>query len=154
MALIVAPADRPYGGGVLVLTRHRLPLPGHGDLAGALDAARDVLGVLAERPGFLRGWVARSVDDPDLLVLAHEWADVGSYRRALSSYEVKLRSPFLQTAADEASAFEVLVTRTPDAVSESPTATAVDGAVSGPGRPDDREGSQGRDGDDDQDGPR
>ena len=85
----------------------------------ALDAARELLAVLAERPGYVRGWLTRAVDDPDLLVLAHEWEDVGSYRRALSAYEVKLRWPVLATAADEATAFEVLVSRTPDSVVES-----------------------------------
>jgi hypothetical protein len=104
---------------VLVVTRHRLPLPGYADVPSALDAARDALAVLAERPGYQRGWLARAVDDPDLLVLAHEWADVGSYRRALSAYEVKLRWPFLQTAVDEATAYEVLVSRTPTEVVES-----------------------------------
>lgn len=118
---------------MLVVTRHRLPLPGFADTAAALAAAREVLEVLAARPGFLRGWVARAVDDPGLLVLAHEWADAGSYRRALSSYDVKLRSPFLQTATDEASAYEVLVTRTPGSVVEADSAVAADADVVGLG---------------------
>lgn len=108
------------------MTRHRLPLVGYADTRGALNAARDVLAVLAQRPGYLRGWLTRAVDDPDLLVLAHEWADVGSYRRALSAYDVKLHWPFLQTAADEATAFEVLVSRTPHEVVESPSARGFD----------------------------
>ena len=109
-----------------MITRHRLPLPGHADLASAVVAAREVLAVLAERPGYLRGWVARAVDDADLLVLAHEWSDVGSYRRALSSYDVKLRWPFLQTAQDEATAYEVLASRTPEG-----EAVAVSGIAEG-----------------------
>lgn len=104
---------------MLVVTRHRLPLPGFPDTATALEALREVLALLAERPGYVRGWLTRAVDEPDLLVLAHEWEDVGSYRRALSAYEVKLRWPVLATAADEASAFEVLVMRTPESVVES-----------------------------------
>ena len=123
----------PYGGGVLVVTRHRLPLPGYADATAALDAARDALAVLAERPGYLRGWLTRAVDEPDLLVLAHEWADVGSYRRALSAYDVKLRWPFLQTAVDEATAFEVLVSRTPDSVVESASARGADADTVGLG---------------------
>ena len=115
------------------MTRHRLPLPGFADVASALEAARDTLAVLAERPGYLRGWLTRAVDEPDLLVLAHEWADVGSYRRALSAYEVKLRWPFLQTAVDEATAFEVLVARTPDSVVESPSARSEDADTIGLG---------------------
>ena len=115
------------------MTRHRLPLPGYADVTSTLDAARDLLATLSERPGYLRGWLARAVDDPDLLVVAHEWADVGSYRRALSAFEVKLRWPFLQTATDEASAFEVLVSRTPDAVVESPSARGADADTVGLG---------------------
>jgi uncharacterized protein YgfB (UPF0149 family) len=111
---------------VLVITRHRLPLTGYADAPAALEAARDTLATLAEQRGYLRGWITRGVDDPDLLVVAHEWADVGSYRRALSSYDVKLRWPFLQTADDEATAFEVLVSRTPDSVVESVSARAAD----------------------------
>lgn len=118
---------------MLVVTRHRLPLPGFVDPASALEAARELLAVLASCPGFGRGWVARAVDDPDLLVLAHEWDDVGSYRRALGSYEVKLRWPFLQTAADEATAFEVLTVRTAEGAVDSPTAVPVDGATVGLG---------------------
>jgi uncharacterized protein YgfB (UPF0149 family) len=123
----------PYGWGVLVVTRHRLPLPGYADTAAALEAARDALAVLAERPGYLRGWLTRAVDDPELLLVAHEWADVGSYRRALSAYDVKLRWPFLQTATDEATAFEVLVSRTPDEVVESASARGVDADTVGLG---------------------
>lgn len=115
-----------YGGRVLVVTRHRLPLPGLADTAGALEALKELLALLAEQPGYLRGWLSRAVDDPELLVLAHEWQDVGSYRRALSAYEVKLRWPVLATAADEASAFEVLVSRTPDSVVEAPSARGLD----------------------------
>ena len=123
----------PYGEGMLVVTRHRLPLAGYVDVPAALAAARELLAVLAGQPGYLRGWLARAVDDPDLLVLAHEWSDVGSYRRALSSYEVKLRWPFLQTADDEASAFEVLTLRTPDSVVEAASALGVDASTVGLG---------------------
>jgi hypothetical protein len=118
---------------VLVVTRHRLPLAGFATAADALAAARELLELLSAAPGYLRGWVARAVDDSDLLVLAHEWADVGSYRRALSSYEVKLRWPFLQTADDEATAFEVLVARTPDSVVEAPSSIGLDAGTVGLG---------------------
>ncbi len=128
------PVVAAYGGGVLVVTRHRLPLTGYASTPDALEAARELLAVLAGLPGYLRGWIARAVDDPDLLVLAHEWEDVGSYRRALSAYEVKLRWPFLQTAVDEATAFEVLVSRTPDALVEQPSARGADADIVGLGK--------------------
>ncbi len=118
---------------MLVVTRHRLPLPGFPDVPAALAVAREVLGLLSQRPGFVRGWLGRAVDDPDVLVLAHEWDDVGSYRRGLSAYEVKLLSPFLATAVDEASAFEVLVARTPDSVVESASDRGVDADTVGLG---------------------
>ncbi|HSS66940.1 MAG TPA: antibiotic biosynthesis monooxygenase, partial [Nocardioidaceae bacterium] len=48
-------------------------------------------------------------DEPSLWLLTTEWRDVGSYRRALSSYEVKAQVvPLLSRAIDEPSAFEVL----------------------------------------------
>lgn len=118
---------------MLVVTRHRLPLDTFPDVAAALAAARELLSVLSERPGFLRGWLSRAIDDPDLLVLAHEWEDVGSYRRALGSYDVKMLWPFLQTAVDEPTAFEVLTLRTPDAVVDSVSAVPADGTTVGLG---------------------
>ena len=123
----------PYRGVVLVVTRHRLPLPGYADATAALAAAREVLAVLAEQKGYLRGWITRAVDDPDLLVVAHEWADAGSYRRALSAFEVKLRWPFFLTAVDEATAFEVRGSRTPGSGVETPSAIAADHGTVGLG---------------------
>ena len=115
------------------MTRPRLPLAGYDDTTSALAAARDTLAALSEQTGYLRGWITRAVDDGDLLVVAHEWADAGSYRRALSAYDVKLQWPFLLTAVDEATAFEVLVSRTPDAVVERPSALAADAGSVGLG---------------------
>ncbi len=70
--------------------------------AVALDA-------LAARPGFVRGRFGRAADDPTAWVLVTEWDGVGSYRRALSAYEVKLHAtPLLALGRGEASAFEVL----------------------------------------------
>ena len=118
---------------MLVVTRHRLPLPGFPDTVAALDALRGVLEVLAQQSGYVRGWLARAVDDPDVLVLAHEWEGVGAYRRALSAYDVKLRWPFLLTAVDEATAFEVLVSRTPEAVVEQASDRGADADTIGLG---------------------
>jgi hypothetical protein len=42
-------------------------------------------------------------------VMVTRWRDVGSYRRALSSYDVKVGAvPILSRAIDEPSAFEAL----------------------------------------------
>ncbi len=68
------------------------------------------LAMLAERNGFVSGSVGRAMDDPTLWVLQSSWQDVGSYRRALSSYEIKATVvPLLSNAVDEPSAYEVIV---------------------------------------------
>ena len=65
--------------------------------------------VLAERPGYVDGQVGRNLDDPTLWVLSTRWEHVGAYRRALSSYDVKLLAvPLLSRAIDEPSAYEVV----------------------------------------------
>ena len=65
--------------------------------------------MLAERPGYVDGQVGRNLDDPTLWVLTTRWENVGAYRRALSSYDVKLHAvPLLSRALDEPSAYEVV----------------------------------------------
>jgi hypothetical protein len=74
------------------------------------DRARIALDVLAARPGYVRGTLGRCVDDPAAWVLLTEWENVGSYRRALGNYEVKLHAtPLLATALDLPSGFEALL---------------------------------------------
>ena len=74
--------------------------------AGELQAALDVL---AAQRGFVDGRIGRNVDDPDLWVLTTTWQNVGSYRRALSAYEVKIRAvAVLSRALDEPSAYELV----------------------------------------------
>ena len=63
--------------------------------------------VLAARPGYVDGAVGRNVDDPSLWLLTTWWENVGSYRRALSAYDVKVAAvPLLSRALDEPSAYE------------------------------------------------
>ena len=53
------------------------------------------------------GEVGRNVDDPGLWVLTTRWANVGSYRRALGSYEGKMHiQPLMVHALDEPSAYD------------------------------------------------
>jgi hypothetical protein len=74
-----------------------------GELASCLER-------LAERPGYLSGAVGRALDDPTLWVLQTRWENVGSYRRALSSYEIRVSVvPLLSYAIDEPSAYEIVV---------------------------------------------
>ena len=64
---------------------------------------------LAEQRGYLQGSIGRNVDDPTLWALVTTWENVGAYRRALSSYDVKLRAvALLGRAIEEPSAFEVV----------------------------------------------
>jgi hypothetical protein len=71
--------------------------------------AQQALTVLGRRPGFVRGSLARSVDDAADWVLVTEWRDVGSYRRALGNYDVKLvATALLAEALDLPGGFEAL----------------------------------------------
>ena len=75
---------------------------GPADAASFEAEARQVLEVLAERPGWRAGRVGRAVDDPALWALTSEWDSVGAYRRALGAYDVKVRAvPLLSRAIDE-----------------------------------------------------
>lgn len=91
---------------MLVVTRHRVP---PAEAVAFRDAATAAIEVLSGRPGWLSGRLGRAVDDPELWVMTTEWENVGSYRRALSSYEVKAGAvALLSTAVDEPTAFEII----------------------------------------------
>ena len=77
---------------------------------GFADRAARALDVLSACRGYLHGSLGRSTDDTAQWVLVTEWENVGSYRRALGSYDVKLHAtPLLAEALDLPSAFEALV---------------------------------------------
>lgn len=85
----------------------RLPDPGR----WAADS-RALLRVLEARDGFLGGSLGQAMDDPAEWVLVTEWADVGSYRRGLSAYEVKLAfAPLMPYVRDDVSAYEIVDAR-------------------------------------------
>jgi hypothetical protein len=72
--------------------------------------AQNALSALAARPGYLRGTLGRSTDDPTAWILLTEWENVGSYRRALGNYEVKLHAtPLMASALDIPGGFESLL---------------------------------------------
>ncbi len=82
-----------------------------GQAASFLPNARRALDSLAQRPGFVRGHVGRGVDEPATWALVTEWDSVGSYRRGLSAYDVKLATaPLMALSIPEAGAYEVLET--------------------------------------------
>ena len=98
---------------MLVVTRLRAPAPHPG--SGEADGEElrrgllQALGILAAKPGYVGGDVGRNVDDPALWVLTTRWQNVGSYRRALGSYEGKMHiQPLMVHALDEPSAYEVV----------------------------------------------
>lgn len=93
---------------MLVMTRLRAPADSAAaeELRAGLQRAR---AILAAQAGFVWGEVGRNVDDPGLWVLSTRWENVGSYRRALSSYESKMHvQPLMVHAVDEPSAYEVV----------------------------------------------
>ncbi len=91
---------------MLVVNRFRVPAPEADALRAQLEEAH---ALLATKPGYVDGTLGRNLDEPDLWVLTTRWESVGAYRRALSSYDVKLAAvPTLSRALDEPSAYEVV----------------------------------------------
>jgi quinol monooxygenase YgiN len=90
--------------GLIVVNRFRVPDTEQETFRAELATAVEAL---AAQRGFESAESGRNLDEPDLWVLVCRWADVGSYRRALSAYEVKLTAvPLLSRALDEPSAYE------------------------------------------------
>ena len=76
-----------------------------------VDRAHSAIRALADCEGFVRAQFGRAADDPRHWCLVTEWRSVGAYRRALSSFQVKLdATPLLAEAAQDPSAYEVLAT--------------------------------------------
>ena len=91
---------------MLVVNRFRVPDDAAESFRADLEGA---LAVLAQQKGYDDGRLGRNVDDPGLWAMVTSWRDVGSYRRALSSYDVKMGAvPLLSRALDEPSAYESL----------------------------------------------
>ena len=91
---------------MLVVNRFRVDEADDGSFRADVTMAHELL---AQRPGYVDGAVGRNVDDPGLWVLQTRWENVGSYRRALSSYDVKLHAvAVLASAIDEPSAYEIV----------------------------------------------
>jgi len=89
---------------VIVVHRFRVPVADRPGFAAVADPA---VGLLSTRDGLLSLDFGVNLDDPTLWVLATRWADVGSYRRALSGYEAKVTIyPLLALVVDEPSAFD------------------------------------------------
>jgi quinol monooxygenase YgiN len=76
--------------------------------------AHTALAALAARPGYRRGELTRALDDPRRWCLVTEWESVGTYRRALGDFTVRVEAtPLLAESLDEPSAYESLATAEP-----------------------------------------
>lgn len=88
------------------MTRYRVDADGEQAFRAEVATA---MVALTERAGFVDADLGQNADDPTLWTLALRWRDVGSYRRALSAYDVKVASvPLLSRALDEPSAYVVV----------------------------------------------
>jgi quinol monooxygenase YgiN len=91
---------------VIVVARLRPAAGDTGSFRAELSAA---VAAMAARPGHVSSRVGQALDDPSVWVLVSEWVNVGSYRRALSSYDVKLASVVLMgSVVNEPTAYEVV----------------------------------------------
>lgn len=121
---------------LVVVTRYVVP----GDEAEVFhERAREALDALRGQTGCRRGYVGRSMDEPDRWLLQTEWGTVGAYRRALSSYDVKVRAvPVMYHAIDEVTAYEALVEAGPDGLVDHLSDRAPDASTASPREPTDR----------------
>ncbi|MGH3499134.1 MAG: antibiotic biosynthesis monooxygenase family protein [Nocardioidaceae bacterium] len=105
---------------MLVLLRFRVA---EDEMLVFQSQAHAALDTLAQQRGYAEGFLGHNVDDPALWTVTTRWTDVGSYRRALSSHEVKVAAvPLLSRAVDEPSGFEVTHGQQPISVGLDPGA--------------------------------
>jgi len=117
---------------VLVVTRYAVP---PGEVVQFREQCVAAIEALVACPGCTGACAGPALDDPSLWVLSTSWESVGAYRRALSSYQVKVVAvPLMYRAIDEPSAFESLVAWTPDGgLRQTPSAIAAGGDDRGGG---------------------
>jgi heme-degrading monooxygenase HmoA len=88
---------------MIAIARFKVPTAQAPEFRGRIERA---LHVFSERDGFISGDFGKNLDENDLWTLVTHWANVGSYRRALSSTQVKMEVvPLLATAIDEPGAY-------------------------------------------------
>ena len=65
--------------------------------------------LFSESPGFLSMELGQSTDSLEVLTVIHRWESVGSYRKALSRYEVKAEViPFLSQFTHDSVTVEII----------------------------------------------
>ena len=88
---------------MIAIARFRMPLAESAAFKASLAQA---LSTFSQRDGFVSGDYGQSLDGAELWTLVTHWINVGSYRRALSSTEIKMTVvPLLAQAIDEPGAF-------------------------------------------------
>lgn len=77
--------------------------------------AHAALAALAAAPGYQDGKLVRALDEPRHWCLVTSWESVGTYRRALGRFEVRIdATPLLAESLDEPSAYEILAAAEPN----------------------------------------
>ena len=88
---------------MIAIARFRMPLA---ESAAFKTSHAQALSTFSQRDGFVSGDYGQNLDEPELWTLVTHWINVGSYRRALSSTEIKMTVvPLLAQAIDEPGAF-------------------------------------------------
>jgi len=84
---------------VFAIARFEVPAEEQATFVGDLERAHQAL---AACEGYLCGQIGLNTDEPTLIALVTQWRNIGSYRRALSNYQVKINAvPILARAIDE-----------------------------------------------------
>lgn len=92
-----------------------------------LQRAREAASMLRTRQGCLGIDLLQSVDAADSLMITTRWDSMGSYRRAMSAYDIKEQViPFLSQARDEDSTFETILQASPEGTREFDSGLAAD----------------------------
>lgn len=96
---------------MIAITRYSVP---DDEAAAFLERATTALTALSACPGHRSGHLGQAVDDPSLWALVTEWDGAGFYRRALSTYDVRITViPLSALAIDEPGAYEIVVPARP-----------------------------------------
>jgi quinol monooxygenase YgiN len=89
---------------MIAIARFTTPLAEATKFKAELNLALESLSACA---GYVSGEFGQNLDDPTRWSLVTHWANVGSYRRALSNNTVKMSAiPLLARAIDEPGAYE------------------------------------------------
>ena len=93
--------------GVVIVTRFIVPDEPAERVGEFVANAARLRDAIQSRPGHARTTLAQSLEDPTRWVLVSEWSRVGDWRRALSSYDVRVEvMPLMALAENEPGVYE------------------------------------------------